>query len=140
MTKRRKPPKKVIERTRNIYRHQALRHKGLLQYTLPQLREKVSIALDTKMGGFCPYCLGELSVENFQIDHAEPTARGGAAALDNLTVCCASCNQAKGPMTAAEFLALRLLLAEFPAEVARNTLTRLRSGRARFKPPPTILT
>jgi len=139
MARRKQKPKKVMERTKNIYRHQALRHKGLLPYSISELRAKVQIAIDTEKGGKCPYCFGELSVENFQLDHREPVARGGRAALDNLTVCCAPCNQAKGPMTVGEFLALRALLAEFPPAVARHTLTRLRSGRAggiKTPPPP----
>ncbi|MBP8947841.1 MAG: HNH endonuclease [Candidatus Promineofilum sp.] len=45
----------------------------------------------------CVYCLTtqENSGQPLQIDHIEPTAKGGATTLDNLCSCCASCNYHK---------------------------------------------
>lgn len=56
--------------------------------------------------GCCIYCgvPGPLTK-----DHATPVTRGGSNALDNVVPACMSCNVSKGNLTAAEYLARRLL-------------------------------
>lgn len=60
----------------------------------------------------CVYCgqplgWGHPSVENPQIDHVVPRARGGGNGIDNLVAACRACNSAKGTMSAEEFRASR---------------------------------
>ncbi|MET9518543.1 RNA-guided endonuclease IscB [Streptomyces sp. NPDC002994] len=53
----------------------------------------------------CAYC-GAAGVP-LQIEHIHPRARGGSDRVANLTLACRPCNQAKGAMPVAEFLADR---------------------------------
>ena len=48
----------------------------------------------------CTYCGGEAN----QVDHIVPRVQGGGHDLDNLTSCCAKCNQLKGSKSHAVFL------------------------------------
>ncbi|WP_232789540.1 RNA-guided endonuclease IscB [Streptomyces jeddahensis] len=56
-----------------------------------------------KWGRACAYC-GAVGVP-LQIEHIRPRARGGSDRVSNLTLACGPCNQAKGVMPLAEFLA-----------------------------------
>ncbi|WP_202922488.1 RNA-guided endonuclease IscB [Sinimarinibacterium sp. NLF-5-8] len=51
----------------------------------------------------CAYC----SAQNvpLQIDHIHPKSKSGSNRISNLTLACSACNQAKGAMPVAEFLA-----------------------------------
>ena len=51
----------------------------------------------------CIYCGNKLSIEYFELDHIEPTARGGEDRFDNLQLLCSPCNKRKGTMTDEEF-------------------------------------
>lgn len=49
----------------------------------------------------CAYC--QISGVPLQIEHLIPASRGGSDRASNLTIACATCNQAKGKQTASEF-------------------------------------
>ena len=49
-------------------------------------------------GWECTYCDCDTSLEEngYAIDHVLPLAQGGGNDIDNLTMCCRSCNSSKG--------------------------------------------
>jgi hypothetical protein len=49
----------------------------------------------------CAYC--HMSGVPLQVEHLIPVSRGGSDSASNLAIACATCNQAKGNQTAAEF-------------------------------------
>ena len=52
----------------------------------------------------CAYCHQEATATNpWEIDHVDPTTRGGSDRASNLALSCHDCNQAKGNRTAQEF-------------------------------------
>lgn len=67
-----------------------------------------------RFGGKCCYCGKSVVMPGKGIqkahwatgDHAEPRCTANRKG-NNRRLCCYSCNQAKGPLSAAEFLALR---------------------------------
>ena len=68
--------------------------------------------LAAAQGGRCHYCRrrmvrGGLHGLAPTIDHRVPRARGGANARANLVAACRACNEAKGPLTEDEFVAVR---------------------------------
>ncbi|MEQ4722759.1 RNA-guided endonuclease IscB [Nonomuraea sp. B19D2] len=71
-----------------------------------------------KWGRACAYC--GASGAPLNIDHIQPRSRGGSDRVNNLTVACVPCNQAKGSMPVTEFLADR------PAVLAR-VLTQVKA-------------
>lgn len=66
----------------------------------------------------CSYCGTQVHAGRFggdqlaTIDHKTPLSRGGTWKRHNLTCACRGCNQAKGSMTAEEFMALPAYLRE----------------------------
>lgn len=116
------------KRTKDAWHNHAKRRGTQPPYTLGELRSLVERSLPAG----CPYCRAALTAATFGLDHAEPTSRGGSWGLDNLVVCCQACNQAKGPLTAAEYAALLALLATWPEPAARDLIARLRSAGNRF--------
>jgi len=54
-----------------------------------------------KWGRTCAYC--QKTGIPLQVEHIQPTARGGSDRVSNLTLACQPCNQKKGNQTAAEF-------------------------------------
>lgn len=80
----------------------------------------------------CAYCRAPLGYD-FEFDHAQPLARGGAHALDNLVLAHVGCNQAKGMLDAENFLALRRLLLSFHPTEMTDVLRRLRAGGRRYQ-------
>jgi 5-methylcytosine-specific restriction endonuclease McrA len=57
-----------------------------------------------KWGYRCAYCHQEATATNpWEIDHIDPTTRGGSDRASNLALSCHDCNQAKGNRTAQEF-------------------------------------
>ncbi|MGH3428224.1 MAG: HNH endonuclease signature motif containing protein, partial [Mycobacteriales bacterium] len=58
----------------------------------------------------CRYCPMVLTTLDFQVDHVEPLKQGGGAGLDNLDVCCPSCNRYKGGLTERGFITFRIML------------------------------
>src|SRR5262245_14492788 len=65
-----------------------------------QVEDLVQLAREHPL---CHYCRATLSLV-LSFDHAVPLARGGRHALDNLRVCCPSCNVKKGRLSEDEFL------------------------------------
>jgi 5-methylcytosine-specific restriction endonuclease McrA len=51
----------------------------------------------------CYYCGKAISGRNKTVDHKTPISRGGTNKLDNLCMCCQSCNSKKNNKTEAEF-------------------------------------
>ncbi len=118
----------LMRRTADIYFGQKKRAKVAsvaLKYTLEELRRRINEDL---AHGWCVYCKGPLTEENLTVDHSEPIARGGGWEIDNLTVCCKTCNLAKGPLRALEFLDLMNVVGHFPDFARKNVLARLKAG------------
>ena len=72
----------------------------------------------------CTYCRMPLGLD-CEIDHAEPLTRGRRACrLDNLVVCCASCNRIKGMLDAETFRALHNFLKSLGNPIAESDIRR----------------
>ena len=126
-----------LRRTKDAFFNQCKRFgPGRLDYALADLR---LLAMDAIRLGPCPYCGSRLTDKSVSFDHATPICRGGSPEFANITVCCLSCNTAKGPLTAAEFRALLAFLQSFSPAAATNTIARLKAGArtARFSSPLT---
>ena len=76
----------------------------------------------------CPYCHAPIDALSAGIDHDRPTSRGGDLGLGNLTVCCQTCNRAKGGLTSDEFKRLSLLLDDFEPAARQDIVSRLKTG------------
>lgn len=69
-------------------------------------RDAVVIALAERDGDRCWYCgcrFGDPEdggSRTLTIDHVEPLAGGGGSSLDNLRLCCRTCNRRKGQLGA----------------------------------------
>lgn len=68
-------------------------------------RDAVVIALAERDGDRCWYCGCAFeerarSGRSLTLDHVEPRAGGGGSDLDNLRLCCATCNRRKGQLGA----------------------------------------
>ena len=67
-------------------------------------RDAIVIALADRDGDRCWYCgcrfdEGEVGgSRTLTLDHVEPVAGGGGSSLDNLRLCCRTCNQRKGQL------------------------------------------
>ena len=65
-------------------------------------RDAIVIALAERDGDRCWYCGCNFDDRDdggsraLTIDHVEPVAGGGASSLDNLRLCCGTCNRRKG--------------------------------------------
>lgn len=57
--------------------------------------------------GKCRYCGAKLTRATATIDHVRPRSGGGYDRLANFVLACKACNQAKGSMSAGEFIASR---------------------------------
>ena len=55
----------------------------------------------------CVYCGINLTAETLTRDHVIPKVRGGYKGDRNIAPACRSCNEAKGPLTASEYFAVR---------------------------------
>ncbi len=127
-----------MRRSYTIYQHMRNRIRGQpysvdVPFTLGDLRVKISAALDRP----CYYCDGEVTPKTFSADHRMPLSRADEivsilwlARLDNITICCTSCQRLKGAMDENEYRRLQTLLTEFD-EIARRDITRrLKAGGA----------
>jgi HNH endonuclease len=102
-------------------------------YPLQDLRDEVAFAL----GNPCTYCAGEVTPQNFSIDHTTPTANGGSFSKHNTTVCCERSNRLKGQLTAEQFQHLNSFLFTIPASARADILRRLQAGgRVYFRAKP----
>ena len=69
-------------------------------------RDAVVIALAERDGDRCWYCgcrfddREDGGSRTLTIDHVEPLAGGGGSSLDNLRLCCRTCNRRKGQLGA----------------------------------------
>jgi 5-methylcytosine-specific restriction endonuclease McrA len=97
-----------------------------LPYDLPQLLELARASLQ------CYLCRLPVALD-FQVDHRQPTGRGGKHTLDNLALTCARCNQVKGRLTEAEFRQLLALAHSWHPAAAEDLLARLRHGGRRYR-------
>ena len=77
-------------------------------------RDAIVIALAERDGDRCWYCGCRFDAEgsgsrSLTIDHIEPVTGGGGSSLDNLRLCCRTCNQRKGHLGADTYEASDLL-------------------------------
>lgn len=49
--------------------------------------------------GCCQYCLRQVNLQEFTLDHVVPRKNGGTTVWNNVVTCCYSCNQKKGDKT-----------------------------------------
>ena len=78
----------------------------------------------------CRYCSMPLGWDA-QFDHDEPLARGAVNhRIENIVVCCATCNQMKGCLSGKEFLKLLAFLATIDPRGAWDVKRRLGAGGA----------
>ena len=73
-----------------------------------------------KWGRKCAYC----NAQNIplEIEHIHPTSKGGSSRVDNLTIACRQCNQAKGNQNLKDFLAQKPELFDRIAKGAKQPL------------------
>lgn len=78
-------------------------------------RDATVIALAERDGDRCWYCgctfdeREDGGSRTLTIDHVEPLADGGPSSLENLRLCCRTCNRRKGRMGADAYSASKLL-------------------------------
>lgn len=75
----------------------------------------------------CHYSGVQLSHTTFEVDHKDPTSRGGSNTFDNWCICSREMNGAKGTMTEQEFKALLLLVRGW-SDGGKKVLARLRAN------------
>jgi 5-methylcytosine-specific restriction endonuclease McrA len=78
-------------------------------------RDAIVIALADRDGDRCWYCgcrfddREDGGSRTLTIDHVEPVVDGGGSSLENLRLCCKTCNQRKGHLGADAYEASELL-------------------------------
>ncbi len=84
--------------------------------------------------GWCYYCTRPLTQDVFSWDHMIPQCRGGSNDRQNKCPACKPCNNRKGPLTADEFLAVRLdnkarkaLITEVLRQLSQDVSQEIRS-------------
>lgn len=60
--------------------------------------------LHRETNGCCIYCGRPVSLDQMEVEHIVPKAKGGADALTNVVCSCSQCNAAKKDMTLEEYL------------------------------------
>ncbi len=100
-----------------------------LNYDLNEFRLFLTQELGTAI---CEYCHSKLTVKSFVCDHREAISREGVFTLENIAVCCKSCNWQKGKMNAGEFILMRgLIYDNLPAEIAADFMEQRRVVKKR---------
>ncbi|MBI1913613.1 MAG: HNH endonuclease [Planctomycetes bacterium] len=118
------------KRCRRIFNDQRRRARAdgvTLSYDLDELLKLARAAL------VYGYCRLPLTLALLRFDHAKPTARGGAYALDNLRACCDRCNRLKGKLDAGEFALLLALLQRLHPAAGEDVARRLLTGGVRYR-------
>lgn len=86
----------------------------------------------------CPWCGVPVDILSLCIDHDVPVNRGGDLSLNNLVLCCSTCNRTKGELTSDEFQRLASFLRSLHPGAQNDVTRRLRAGamgmRLRFYP------
>jgi 5-methylcytosine-specific restriction endonuclease McrA len=78
-------------------------------------RDAIVIALAERDGDRCWYCgctfdpREDGGGRTLTVDHVEPLAAGGLSSLENLRLCCSTCNRRKGQMGADAYAASEVL-------------------------------
>ncbi|HET9773032.1 MAG TPA: methyltransferase domain-containing protein [Acidimicrobiia bacterium] len=110
-------------------------------------RDAVVIALAERDGDRCWYCGCRFDEpegggsRTLTLDHVDPVVGGGGSSLDNLRLCCRTCNQRKGSLGADAYDASDLL-ARRRRQMYREELRKLgvlpprRGARGRYDPTP----
>jgi 5-methylcytosine-specific restriction endonuclease McrA len=107
---------------------------------LPSIDQVESYLLTCAL--LCAYCgivLGSSKKTKPIMDHKQPISRGGTAETDNLGLCCAACNGAKGPLNESEFRELLSLISTWE-DKGKALLIRLRGGFWSFAGGPKEIT
>jgi 5-methylcytosine-specific restriction endonuclease McrA len=93
-------------------------------------RDAVVIALAERDGDRCWYCgcsFDDDGSRALTIDHVNPVTGGGGSTLDNLRLCCRTCNQRKGSLGAGAYERSDLL-ARRRRQIYREELKNLKRG------------
>ncbi len=99
-------------------------------YTDPQRRVEI-----LKREGFkCFYCLKELQIDDFYLDHLTPRSKGGQNYKSNLITSCKTCNTKKNAIEPEKFLLENYrngLLTQEEYQVQKDKLTKVREENKR---------
>ena len=79
----------------------------IMKEITPQTKHEIRSVLFKQQNGHCNGCNLEFNIENFEIDHIVPRAKGGGDFMENYQLLCPSCNRVKGarPM---EYLRMKI--------------------------------
>jgi 5-methylcytosine-specific restriction endonuclease McrA len=97
-----------MTRTRSIYAGMARRAGRKVDFSLKQLRERLTNTFNCEP--FCRYCRVALSIKTWSLDHKTPVSRGGTYDESNTQIICLTCNHAKAERTHEEFMDLLKVL------------------------------
>lgn len=80
----------------------------------------------------CCYCGKEVPVFKMSVDHKMPLAFGGKTEPWNITLCCKTCNRAKGDLSAEVYTEILRIAGAFSERARDNMIRRLAAGGAIF--------
>jgi 5-methylcytosine-specific restriction endonuclease McrA len=102
-----------------------------LDYRLDDLQAFVRNNLGDRR---CQYCRGDITVDNFALDHRNPIERTGSLIFHNLAVVCEECAIAKGSLDYVEFKELMELVRTWSPPVQKHFRQQLRLGGHQVPP------
>jgi hypothetical protein len=76
----------------------------------------------------CEYCRALMNLSDVSVDHKFPVAQRGPNEIWNWAICCRSCNECKGPISAEAFLRILGVLDRSSEKDRQSVLSRLRAG------------